>query len=469
MKKTIYALALSLLVLIDFAASQSKLQTTRTPKSRELEAKVDAYIKPYLDVQGFSGTILIARGGRVLLSKGYGMANYELNVPNTPQTKFHLASVSKPFTAAAIMILQERGQLSVGDTLNKYIPDYPNGDKITIHQLLSHTAGIPNVNNFPEYDRESRFPHTTEQLVEMFKHKPLDFAPGERYRYSNSNYNVLALIIEKVSGKSYGDFLKENIFDPAGMKDTAHDARAETLITNRANGYVPAGLSDLENVPYLDWTIKTGNGSVYTTVGDMYKWDRALYTEKILKKGSIDKIFTAHAANSVGYGWFIGKQAGRRVFRMGGRSPGFTTEIQRYVDDDVCIIVLGNNYAPTASPIANDLAAMVFGEKYETPKLVKPLKLDEKFLEPLVGSYKFGSDFFVPGAIATIEERGGQLKMALNTGAGVVTLLPQSETKFFDRVFWEEIIFEKNERGETTQLIWRYNGMDYRAAKQKEK
>ncbi|MGA9994189.1 MAG: serine hydrolase, partial [Pyrinomonadaceae bacterium] len=454
MKKLIYALVLSSLVLTTSGTGQTTLQKSGAQNSRELEAKVDAYIKPYLDVKGFSGAILIARGGKVLLSKGYGLANYELNVPNTPQTKFHLASVSKPFTAAAIMILQERGRLNVNDALSKYIPDYPNGDKITLHHLLAHMSGIPNVNNFSEYDRESRFPHTTQQLVEMFKHKPLDFSPGEKYRYSNSNYNVLALIIEKVSGKSYGDFLKENIFEPLGMKETAHDARAEALIVNRANGYVPAGLSDLENVPYLDWTIKTGNGSVYTTVEDMYRWDRALYTEKILKKSSVDQIFTAHAAASVGYGWFIGKQANRRVFRMGGRSPGFTTEIQRYVDDDVCIIVLGNNYAPTASPIANDLAAMVFGEPYKIPSLMKPVKLDEKVLEPLVGRYKFGPDYFVPGAIASIEKRDGQLNMALSTGASV-TLLPQSDVRFFDRVFWDEIIFEKDNRGEATELIWR--------------
>ncbi|HEY0347377.1 MAG TPA: serine hydrolase domain-containing protein, partial [Pyrinomonadaceae bacterium] len=146
---------------------------TPAKDDRTIESKVDAYLKPFLDLHGFTGSILIAKGGRVLLSKGYGMANFELNVANAPQTKFHLGSVSKTFTAAAIMILQERGKLNVHDPLSKYIPDYPNGDRITLHHLLTNTSGIPNVNNFPEYATQSKFPHTPSDLIPMFKQKPL--------------------------------------------------------------------------------------------------------------------------------------------------------------------------------------------------------------------------------------------------------------------------------------------------------
>ena len=155
------------------------------------------------------------------------MANYEHNIPNTSETKFHLASVSKPFTAVAILLLEEKGLLSVQDPLTKFIPDYPRGDEITIHNLLVHTSGIKNVNVFGNYDRESKFPQTPEKLVKLFKDKPLDFNPGEKYSYSNSNYNLLAFIIEKVSGKSYGEFLKENIFNHLNMKDTGHDGTVE--------------------------------------------------------------------------------------------------------------------------------------------------------------------------------------------------------------------------------------------------
>jgi CubicO group peptidase (beta-lactamase class C family) len=386
------------------------------------------------------------------------MANYELGVPNTQQTKFHIASVSKTFTAAAIMMLQERGLLNVNDPLKKFIPDYPNGDKITLHHLLTNTSGIPNINNFPDYYVWSKFPHTPADLIEKFKNRPLDFNPGERgYTESNGNYNLLAYIIEKLSGRGFGEFLKENIFAALDMNDTGHDDPSEAMLTNRANGYVPTGISELKNAPYLDWSVKTGNGSIYSTVEDLYKWDRSLYTEKILKKATIEKMF------SEGYGWFDNKRFNRRVVRMNGRSPGFQSGIQRYVDDDICVIVLGNNYAPTASLAAEGLAAITLNEKYEIPKLAKPVKLDPKIFDAYVGRYQFGPDFFVPGGIYTIEKRNDQLFMT--TRVINDTLTPQSNTTFFDRTFWATIIFVRNNKGEVTNLIWRYGGEDYKANK----
>lgn len=452
-KKLTCILASSLLVFGVFGYAQTVRQASA---EKRLEAQVDAYVRPYLDVAGFNGTVLLAKNGKVILSKGYGMANYELGVPNTPQTKFRIASVSKTFTGAAIMMLQERGSLNTSDPLTKFLPDYPNGDKITVHHLLTNTSGIPNINNFPEYDAWSKFPHTPQDLIEKFKNKPLDFEPGTRgYTESNSNYNLLAFIIEKLSGKSYGEFLVENIFAPLDMKDSGHDNRPEAMLKNRASGYVPAGISDLNNAPYLDWSIKTGNGSIYSTVEDLYQWDRSLYTEKILKRATIERMFAE------GYGWFDSKRFNRRAIRMNGRSPGFQSEIQRYVDDDVCVIVLGNNYAPTASLIAEDLAAIALGEKYQIPEIDKPVTLDPRILAAYVGRYQFGSDFFVPKGIYSIEKRGDQLLIVargLND-----TLTPQSETRFFDRPLWATIIFVKNDKGEVTDLIWRYGGKDYQA------
>src|SRR5256885_2686883 len=371
------------------------------------------------------------------------MANYELSVLNTPQTKFHLGSVSKTFTAAAIMILQERGKLNVHDKLTKFIPDYPNGDRITLHHLLTNTSGIPNVNNFPEYATQSKFPHTPADLITMFKQKPLDFEPGTKgYTESNSNYNLLAFIIEKLSGHSYGEFLRQSIFEPLGLRDTNHDGNANALISNKASGYLPAGLTALENAPYLDWSIKTGNGSIYSTTVDLYRWDRALYTEKLLKKSSLDQMFTEQ------YGWFSGQRLNRNVVRMNGRSPGFNSDFQRYVDDDVCIVVLANNYVPTASVIGSDLAKIVFGQAYEIPKLVKPPRIDTKVLDAYVGRYQFGEDFFVPRGVYAIGRKDGELLMVA-PGADA-TLVPQSETEFFDRPFWSMIVFVKDNQGKVS-------------------
>ncbi len=439
-------------LLVTLSACAQTAAGTAAGWSLAIEAEVDAYIQPYLEGNNFSGAVLIARKGKVLVSKGYGMANYEFGVRNTPQTKFHIASVSKPFTAVAIMILEERKLLSTDDRLTKFIPDYPNGDKITLHHLLTHTSGIPNINDFPDYDRESKFPHSPGDLVEMFKQKPLEFQPGERYRYGNSNYNLLAYIIEKVSGQGYGEFLQENIFAPLEMKNIGHDGRARSLLENRASGYVPAGISGLENAPYLDWSIKTGSGSLYSTIEDLYKFDRALYTDKILKKATLERMFVEGRGNS--YGWFVRKRFHRRVTAANGRSPGFTASFERFVDDDVCVIVLSNSYSTVAqTPIAADLAAIALGEVYVVPSAIKPLKVSPKILESYAGRYEFGADFFRPGAVVTIVKEEDHLLMDWGGGFHPV-LVPVSETEFLDRSFWARVIFVKDRKGEVMQLTW---------------
>jgi CubicO group peptidase (beta-lactamase class C family) len=439
-------------------------RSSHTPS--EIALKLEAYVRPYLDMKAFSGSILIARQGKVVLKEGYGMANYELTVPNTPRTKFHLASISKSFTAAAILILEERGLLRVDDPMTKHIPDYPGGEKITLHHLLIHTSGIPNINNFPEYGNWSRFPQTPASLIQKFKNHPLRFSPGTRYDYSNSNYNVLAAIIEKVSGRSYGEFLKENIFDPLGMGDTAHDGDAAALIENVASGYTPAGYDGFEKTPYLDWTVKTGNGSIYSTVEDLYKWDRALYGDQILSRAALAKALTPHVDDSVGYGWFISRRLNRHCIRMSGRSPGFQGEIHRYVDDGTCVIVLSNNYSGAASFMINDIAAMAFGEPYETLAAKKDLEIDPKVIESYLGFYQGGEDFFVANASLTLEKREGRLVMRWSMG-GLSWLVPVSESRFYDRTFGGLVTIGKNDRGEISHLSYRSVGTDYRAEKKK--
>ena len=423
-----------------------------------LEAEVDAYLKPYLDGHNFSGVVLIAREGKIVLHKGYGQANYELDVPNTPAIKFHLASVSKPFTAAAILLLEERGLLSISDPVARFIPDYPNGDRITLHHLLTHTSGIPNINDFPEYEQASKFPHTPAGLVALFKDKPLDFAPGERYRYSNSNYNLLAYIIEKVSGQSYGEFLSENILKPLAMNDSGHHSAAGALIKDKASGYAPVGARGLENAPYLDWSSKTGNGSLYATAEDLNKFDRALYTDKLLSAASRAKMF-AESGDRNSHGWFVRDRFGHRVTASNGRSPGFTSSLERFTDDDVCIIVLSNLYIST--PIPADLAAIVFGEAHTDPAEIQPVALPPEALAPLLGRYQFGQDFFRPGINVTAHQEGEELLLDWSEGFAS-PLIPLSETRFLDRNFWAAVTFVTDEKGKVQRLLWRYE-KDYAA------
>ena len=415
--------------------------------AQSLEQKMDDYIQTYVGSNNFSGVILVKQKDKTIYQKAFGYANLEHQIPNQINTVFQIASVSKPFTAAAILWLEERGKLSTGDLLSKYIPDYPNGDKITIHHLLTHTSGIQNINNFAEYDTISRLPQTPEALVNVFKNRPLDFEPGARYSYSNSNYNLLAYIVETVSGKSFGDFLKTTFFEPLGMNDTRHRADVKQIVPRFATGYEAKGGSDLQQAVYTDWSAKTGNGSLYATVEDLYKWDRALHTDKILSKASRDKIFTNHISGA-GYGWFVWDRYNKKRVYINGSSPGYTSYFLRFPDDDVCIIVLGNNYIGLATRIGNDLAAILFEQPYNAISLGNA-KLSETEAQAWAGKYQFDANFFRPNQKMEFRVENGELVSTWGTA------LPIGGNRYILRQYWMECSFEKNDKGEPVLVISR--------------
>jgi len=420
--------------------------------------RIEAYLKPFLDTGNFSGAILVARKGHVLFRRAYGMANYELRAPNSPETRFHIASVSKPFTAMAILQLQERGHLSVGDPISKYVRDFPSGDRITLEHLLTHTSGIPNVNDLPDYDTFARSPHTPAELVAKFANLPLDSQPGTDYRYSNSNYNLLALILEKVSGEPYGDYLKKHILEPVGMKDTGHDGDALRLIPLAASGYDPVGVSSYEKAPYLDWTNKTGNGSLYSTLDDLYRFDRALNTDTLLKKSTRDQYFVEGKGNR--FGWFQRKRAGHRVMSSNGRSPGFTAQLDRFPDEDATVIVLSNSYSTVSQdPIAAALGAIVLGEEPGKPPALKALSIPQPTLQSYAGQYQYGPDYFVPNAKVTVTAEEGSLLLTLGTFR--MALVPLSTTEFIDRTFLGHVVISLNEKGKAAGFTYRYSGRDF--------
>ncbi|MCZ6507294.1 MAG: serine hydrolase, partial [Acidobacteria bacterium] len=246
----------ALLVAASVAGATTPAHAALT--AARLEADVDRYLQPYLDTGNFSGSILIGRKGKILLSKAYGSASLEHGVANTPRTVFHLASVSGIFTSAAILLLEQQGKLSVDDRLSKHLPGWPRGDEITIDHLLTSSAGFPNINSMPDYHSWQMFPQTPETLVERFRHLPLELEPGEKWVHSNSNYNVLALLIEKLSGRTYGEFLEDEIFAPLEMAQTAHHGDATRVVPHLATGYTPAGLARRIKAPTIDWSVKTG-------------------------------------------------------------------------------------------------------------------------------------------------------------------------------------------------------------------
>jgi CubicO group peptidase (beta-lactamase class C family) len=232
-----------------------------------LQAAIDEYMNATVKTGRFNGSILVAQKGEVMVKKGYGTANFEWQIPNSSETIFRLGSVTKQFCAACIMQLEEKGLLSLNDQLQKYIPDYPQGNIITIHHLLTHTSGIPNFTNFPDYISTMMIPSPPEKTIDRFKNLPLEFQPGEKFAYSNSNYVLLGFILEKVSGQSFENYLQENILKPLHMEHTGYD-HPEKILPNRASGY-DASSEGLINTPYIDTSIPHAAGAMYSTVEDM--------------------------------------------------------------------------------------------------------------------------------------------------------------------------------------------------------
>ncbi|MEM7554185.1 MAG: serine hydrolase domain-containing protein, partial [Cyanobacteria bacterium P01_A01_bin.84] len=212
----------------------------QSSNKQDMTQEIDTYLQAYLETSRFMGSVLVANWNEVIFSQGYGMANLEHHIPNTPQTKFRLGSITKQFTATAIMQLQEAGLLDVNKSITTYLPDYPNGNKINLHHLLNHTSGIPSYTGFSDYLEKMRLKVTTDELIALFRDKPLEFEPGERLEYSNSGYVVLTKIIETISGQSYPEYLQSHIFEPLGMNDSGYDQH-ELVLPNRASGYVFSG------------------------------------------------------------------------------------------------------------------------------------------------------------------------------------------------------------------------------------
>lgn len=304
----------------------------------ELQKSLDDFFAN--DKTAFSGSVLVAIDGKIILKKGYGMADYEKQIPNSPETVFKIGSITKQFTSMAVMMLEERGFLSVNDPISKYIPDYKGVDKITIHNLLSMTSGISEYAGDDWYDCERYY--TVEELVSRIREKPIRFEAGTKYEYCNSNYILLGYIIEKVSGMEYGDFLEQNIFIPLKMNNTRYDYKEDQL-KNKAKGYIRVGDITKKNnaaSSIMNMSYGYAAGGLYSTVEDMYKWDRALYTEKLVKRETLDRMFTPNL-EGYGYGWII-PQNYRGLVRHDGYVKGFTAEFLRIVDHKATIIILKN-------------------------------------------------------------------------------------------------------------------------------
>lgn len=338
------------------------IATTIAHCAPSLTQKIDAL----LNEQHFQGAVLIAKNNQILFCKGFGLANAEHHISNTPDTVFRIGSITKSFTAIAILQLQEKGLLNVDDPINKYLPGYPQGEKITIHHLLSHTSGIAEIMEVPNYDEIKRNPTTPLKAIELFKNLPLKFSPGTSCEYSNSNYIILGAIIESITKKSYEDVIKANILQPLGMNATYY-AHNEQLIPKRASGYS----RQLQNATYIDMSLPHASGALASTVKDLYKLDQGL--SKLLKNPKV--LFTIHGCNpaeklAYGYGFRIGpvnrnmEECRPSILGHFGSIEGFEAAFIKDPDEDLTIILLSNVENAPVRSLHKRLASLIYQNRH---------------------------------------------------------------------------------------------------------
>jgi CubicO group peptidase (beta-lactamase class C family) len=424
-------------------------QNTRS--DQKIAAEIEEYMKSAVEVERFTGAILVARDGKPIVSKGYGLANVELDVPNTPKTVFRLASLTKQFTAASIMMLQERGKLNVNDPFCKYLSDCPPAwQPITIRQLLTMTSGIPGASAL-ELGPLRGLPVPWDQWLEATKKKPLEFTPGENFKYANTGYTLLGFILERVSGKSYGEFLQENIFGPLKMERSGYED-PRRIIKNRATGYRQLPGDPITNVPYAEMVGLYAAGGIYSTTEDLLLWDQALYGDKLLSRKSIDEMYTPVKemlpGKGYGYGLWTTRKHGHQEIAHGGNLAGFITYISRFPAERVTVIVLSNNGRGSSGKISTVLSAIVFGAPYEIPRERKEIAVASSVLDKYVGEYKVQQ----PPTTFVITNENGKL-MAKRDAEAKVEMFPESESKFFLKTEDIQFTFVRDASGAVTGLI----------------
>lgn len=370
MKRSAHSIIFSALLSLVFLLLSVQIHAY----SQDKISKIDALIKIYNDYGQFNGSVLVAESGKVIYKKGFGLANREWNIPNKPDTKFRLGSITKQFTSMLILQLVEQEKIDLQGKLSDYLPYYrkDTGSQVTIHHLLTHSSGIPSYTSIPNFFEDmSRDPYPVEEFVKKYCSRDLQFETGSKYLYNNSGYFLLGAIIEEITGKTYEEVLNEKIFLPLGMENSGYD-RYGPIIPNRASGYSNA-FGDYTNAPYLDMSLPYAAGSLYSIVEDLYLWDQALYTEKLLSAKMKELMFTPHIAN-YGYGWGIRQKSlpdskeKLTSISHGGGINGFNTLIERLVDEKQLIVLLNNTPGANLGQMSNAIIRILYGKPYDLPK-----------------------------------------------------------------------------------------------------
>jgi len=406
--------------------------------AQDMSSRIDTLISTYSKMNKFNGTVLVSKNGTILLNKGYGYRNAADKILNSEQSIYQLGSITKQFTAAVILKLEQEKKLSVSDKISKYFPNYPKGDSITIQQLLTHTSGIYNYTNDGNFmANEITKPHNRDQMMALFENKPLDFSPGTAWNYSNSGYSLLGYIIEAVTKKSYEEAVRRYIFTPLGMTHSGFDfTRLNSL--DKTTGYFILDNNRANIAPVVDSTISFSAGAIYSTTGDLYLWHEALQQNTILSQEQQEKAFTP-VKNNYGYGWGIDSIEGRRRVGHGGGIPGYVTNESRVPEDDIDIVLLSNASDRSLDKITGAIYAILYNKPYELPKARASVQLPADILKQYEGEYEISPELHV---VMTVKD--GQLA-ALPTNQSEKILYAEKEDFFFQNDDDIQVSFTRNE------------------------
>jgi CubicO group peptidase (beta-lactamase class C family) len=427
----------------------------QTTDNTAVKLRLAEVAKSYTAGNAFMGTVLVAEGDHILLDQGYGMADLEWNIPNSPEAKFRLGSLTKQFTATLILLLQQDGKLHIEDPVGKYLPDAPKSwEKITLANLLGHTSGIPNFTSDKEFGTWGMSRHTTAELIAFFRDKPLEFEPGSKFAYSNSNYEVLGAVIEKVSGEKYGDLLHKRIFEPLGMQDTGLDTD-QLILPKRAQGYSPSP-DGLVHARSESMTVPWAAGAIYSTTGDLLRWERALFGGKVLNVASLTAM-TTPGKGDYGFGVGVVQQNGVKVIQHGGGIEGFNTQLAYVPDRKITVVVLSNVNGSAPGSMGTQLLDVAMGKHVILASERKPVPITKEELQKFIGVYDVNPIFALTVAVS-----GDSLTVEGTRQPAVAPAMYQGDAgghpRFFVPKLDAEIEFLPDATGAIGSLIFHQNG-----------
>ncbi|HEX5237035.1 MAG TPA: serine hydrolase domain-containing protein [Sphingomicrobium sp.] len=443
----------SALVGLLIAASSSLAATSQCATST---CAIENYIAPYVQTNNFSGVVLAARAGVPVFAEAYGLADRERRIPNSLKTRFHIASMSMQFTAAAALRLIEEGKLSLDTPVSDVVPEFPNGGQIAVRHLLTETSGIADINAQSDYAEVLTKHQTPLSLVKHVQNLPPLREPGTFDREEHSAYNLLALIIERKTDLPFAEAVRKLVFQPLGMNDSGIDDDSPANLRNAAKGYQPTGVYGIEPAAPIHWSAKAGNASAYSTTADELKFVRGMLGEKFLSARLRNIVFDM--ASRVGYGWFKSKSErfGQAVYSMNGRSPGFSSAEAYLTQDRLLVVVLSSLYNSAPSDVSLDVAAMLSWRPYR--RLTLKTVVDPETLAGMPASFQFQKDFYQPSALLHLHAIDGQVSLDWPSGTRSA-LIPTSKDHFMDRNYWVPVDIVRGPAGQIQQLKYdRFTG-----------